>query len=103
MEEEIALMNIDVLKNEITAIYKFENPEKTSKSYRMSKEKEGKVHDDRFYTIIMLSHFLYDLRRKNIVNRNNGDNDLSNFANFTRKINSSNSSSNGSMFSRIFR
>jgi len=71
IEEEISLLNIDILKTEITSIYKFENPEKTSKSYRMSKEKEGKVHDDRFYTIIMLSHFLYDLRRKNITNKKN--------------------------------
>ena len=68
-EEEVALVNIDVLKTEITSVYKFENPEKTSKSYRFSKEKEGKMHDDRFYTIIMLSHFLFDLRRKNIVNK----------------------------------
>jgi len=94
MEEEIALMNIDVLKNEITSIYKFENPEKTSKSYRMSKEKEGKVHDDRFYTIIMLSHFLYDLRRKNIVNKNNGSTDLSSYFVSTANMNQANNAFN---------
>ena len=78
-EEEVALTNIDVLKTEITSIYKFENPEKTSKSYKLPKDKENKMNDDRFYTIIMLSHYLYDLRRKNIVNKENECFDLENF------------------------
>jgi hypothetical protein len=68
-EEEISLMQIDLLKTEITSIHKFENPEKTNKNYKLPKDKEGHIHDDRFYTIIMLSHFLYNLRRKNIINK----------------------------------
>lgn len=68
-EEEIALMQIDLLKTEVTAIHKFENPEKTSKTYKLPKDKENHIHDDRFYTMIMLSHFLYNLRRQDIVNR----------------------------------
>ena len=74
LEEEVSLLNIDILKTEITSIYKFENPEKTSKSYRLSKEKEGKMHDDRFYTIIMLSHYLYELRRKHITQKKTNNN-----------------------------
>lgn len=66
-EEIIALANIDLMKNEITSIYKYENAEKTTKSYALSKDKENKMHDDRFYTIIMLAHYLYDLRRGQIV------------------------------------
>lgn len=62
-EEMIALQNIDLMKTEITSIYKYENAEKTSKSYALSKDKENKMHDDRFYTIIMLAHYLYELRR----------------------------------------
>lgn len=68
-EEEVALTNIDVLKTEVTSIYKFENPEKTSKKYALPKDKEGKMHDDRFYTIIMLSHFLYELRRQHVIKK----------------------------------
>ena len=69
VEEEISLINLDILKTEITSIHKFENAEGTSKSYKLSKEKERKMGDDRFYTIIMLSHFLYELRRKSITER----------------------------------
>ncbi|MDD4376503.1 MAG: hypothetical protein PHR25_07000 [Clostridia bacterium] len=73
MEEEISLINLDILKTEITSIHKFENAEGTSKTYKLSKEKEKKIHDDRFYTIIMLSHFLYDLRRKNVTGKKNNN------------------------------
>lgn len=62
-EEKIALANIDLLKDEITSIHKYENTERTKKSYALAKEKENKMHDDRFYTIIMLAHYLYELRR----------------------------------------
>lgn len=77
LEEEVALANIDVLKTEITSIYKFENPEGTSKSYRLPKDKENKMHDDRFYTIIMLAHYLYDLRRKHITTKKTEKNNIS--------------------------
>ena len=69
LDETAALQSIDIMKNEITAIYKFENAEKTSCSYALSKEKENdpNFHDDRFYTIIMLAHYLYGLRRGQII------------------------------------
>jgi len=70
MEEEVCLLNMDILKTEVTSIYKYENPEKTNKSYKLPKEKEKTMNDDRFYTIILLAHYLYDLRRKNITNKN---------------------------------
>lgn len=69
-DEMIALQSIDIMKSEITSIYKFENSDKTIRSYALSKEKENDLnfHDDRFYTIIMLAHYLYKLRREqNIV------------------------------------
>lgn len=68
-EEIIALQSIDIMKNEITSIYKYENAEKTSCTYALSKEKESdpNFHDDRFYTIIMLAHYLYGLRRGQII------------------------------------
>ena len=69
MEEEICLINMDIMKTELTSIYKFENAEGTSRSYKLPKDKEKKMHDDRFYTIIMLSHFLFELRRESITNK----------------------------------
>lgn len=64
-DEMVALQSIDIMKNEITSIYKYENAEKTSRTYALSKEKENdpNFHDDRFYTAIMLGHYLYQLRR----------------------------------------
>lgn len=68
-EEIIALQSIDIMKNEITSIYKYENADKTVCTYALSKEKESdpNFHDDRFYTIIMLAHYLYWLRRGQTV------------------------------------
>ena len=56
------------MKTEITSIHKTTNPENTSVTYALSKEKENRMHDDRFYTIIMLAHRLYELRRGQIIN-----------------------------------
>lgn len=68
-DERLSLTQIDLMKNEITSIHKSTNPEKTSVTYALSKEKENKIHDDRFYTIIMLAHRLYELRRGQIINK----------------------------------
>ncbi len=68
-EEQLALVNLDLMKKEVTSIYKFENPERTTRTYALSKDKESKMHDDRFYTAIMLAHYLYELRRGHIMRR----------------------------------
>lgn len=65
--EIVALTNIDLMKAETTSIYRYENAEKTSKTYALAKEKENTMHDDRFYVLIMLAHRLYELRRGQIV------------------------------------
>ncbi len=64
-EEVIALKSIDIMKSEITSIYRYGNSDNTTITYALSKEKENNpnFHDDRFYTIIMLAHYLYELRR----------------------------------------
>ena len=66
-EERLSLSQIDMMKNEITSIHKTTNPENTSVTYALSKEKESRMHDDRFYTAIMLAHRLYELRRGTII------------------------------------
>lgn len=63
LEEQIALINLDIMKSETTSIHKFENLEKTSVRYALPKEKEKLMNDDRFYTLIMLAHYLFELRR----------------------------------------
>ena len=56
--------------------------------------------DDRFYTIIMLAHFLYELRRKNITNKVSDDNNIEDFAKFLTGMKRN---SNNGMISKIFR
>lgn len=63
-EQEAALYNIDSLKTEVTAINRFTNNSSKNVYYALPKDKENKMHDDRFYTFIMLCHFLYQLRRE---------------------------------------
>ena len=40
-KEIVALANIDLMKAETTSIYKYENAEKTSKTYALAKDKES--------------------------------------------------------------
>lgn len=62
-EEKLSLSQIDLMKVEISSIYKFKNPEGTSVRYALPKEKENRMHDDRFYAILLCAHRLYELRR----------------------------------------
>ena len=66
-EEQTALMQIDLMKKEITNIDKTTNPENTSVTYALSKNVENTMHDDKFYTAIMLAHQLYEMRRGAII------------------------------------
>lgn len=66
-DEIVALSQIDLMKQELTSIQRYTNQENTAHTYALSKEKEHKMHDDRFYVAIMLAHRLYELRRGKIV------------------------------------
>lgn len=70
IEEQVALVNIDIMKTETTSIHKFENAEKTNVRYSLPKDKEKIMNDDRFYTLIMLAHYLYELRRDDQLGKN---------------------------------
>ena len=87
-DEIISLSSIDIMKNEITSIYKYENAEKTTYTYALSKEKENdpNFHDDRFYTVIMLAHYLYGLRRKQTVSTDKPKTDYSSAPTFASSI-----------------
>lgn len=67
-DEKIAFEQIDLMKYEICSIHKIKNPENTSVRYALPKEKENIMHDDRFYTILLLAHRLYELRRSSALN-----------------------------------
>ena len=66
-EERLSYTQIDLMKQEITSIYKISNPENTSVRYALPKEKENKMHDDKFYAAILCAHRLYELRRSSTM------------------------------------
>lgn len=69
LEEELALISIDIMKTETTSIHRFRNPEGTSVSYKLPKDKERRMHDDRFYTLLLLAHHLYEKRREDTLSK----------------------------------
>lgn len=67
-EEEIALKNIDLTKEEMVQIYRFDGSN-GSYRYDLPSDKKNIIHDDRFFTLSMLAWYLRELRRENIKNR----------------------------------
>ena len=68
MDEKLALIQIDLAKEEIVSIYRTESSN-TSVSYGLAKDKQNKMHDDRAYAMAMLAWHLQQKRRGNITNR----------------------------------
>lgn len=85
MEEMIALSNIDIMKEETFAINRFRGANGNI-SYDLPKDKQGKIGDDRFYTLLMLAHFLHQLRRKDTVEKPKPKQDWSKAPIFVSKI-----------------
>lgn len=68
MDEKLALIQIDLAKEEIVNIYRTESTN-NSVSYGLQKDKQNKLHDDRAYVMAMLAWHLQQKRRGNITNR----------------------------------
>lgn len=68
LEEEIALKNIDIAKEELVLIYRFDS---STGGYRydLPQDKKANTHDDRAYTFAMLGWYLKEMRRKNITGK----------------------------------
>jgi hypothetical protein len=71
-DEELALKNIDLAKEELVNIYRFDSPSGGYR-YNLSPDKETKMHDDRAYCVAMLAWYLQQLRRKNITQKSNSN------------------------------
>lgn len=56
-DEKLSLSQIDLMKQEITSIYKTSNPENTSVRYALSKDKENKMH--KLLCMYSIIHNLY--------------------------------------------
>lgn len=72
-DEEMALKNIDLAKEELVNIYRFDSP---SGGYRygLSPDKESKMNDDRAYCVAMLAWHLQQLRRQSMIDKKKQEN-----------------------------
>ena len=68
--QEIALSNIDALKEEMVNIVRKER-DSGKDSFDLTPEKQNKLHDDRFYCACMAAYCLSEKRRENITSRRN--------------------------------
>ena len=67
-QDEIALANIDALKEELVNMVR-KKRDSGKDSFELTPEKANKLHDDRSYTCCMASYALMCERRKAITNR----------------------------------
>lgn len=67
-QDEIALSNIDALKEEIVNIVR-KKRDSGRDSFELTPEKANKLHDDRAYTLCLASYGLSEERRKNILSQ----------------------------------
>ena len=67
-EEEVALKQIDAMKNELVHIYRFKQSSGNDR-FDLEASVSNKLHDDRAYVFVMACHFLQQLRREHLVSR----------------------------------
>ena len=70
--QEIALANIDALKEELVNMRRIKR-ESGKDSFELIPEKVGKLHDDRAYTYIMCAFYLHEVRMSKIRNKQRPD------------------------------
>ena len=73
--QEIALANIDALKEELVNMRRIKR-ESGKDSFELIPEKVCRLHDDRAYTYVMCSFYLHEVRMSKIRNRQRPDADM---------------------------
>ena len=81
-DEIIHLNQIDLMKTEICSIHKTVNAEKTSVTYALAKEKQNRMHDDRFFSVLLCAHRLYEIRRGRTIQSRRKKKDISQYVQF---------------------
>ena len=73
-EEELALINIDLLKEEVISMCKYENPNGGVR-FDIADDKKWTTsgYDDRAYCLSMAGHYLWELRHNDTIQRNNSN------------------------------
>lgn len=81
--QEIALSNIDALKEEIVNIVR-KKRDSGKDSFDLIPEKQNKLHDDRFYCVCLAAYYLSEKRRENITNKKKDIGELDQMFEFRR-------------------
>lgn len=68
IDQELALKNIDFMKNEIVNIYRYKQSNGKDR-FDLAQDKAGKMYDDKAYCLALLGWQLAQLRREHIVNK----------------------------------
>lgn len=66
LDEQVALINIDAMKSEVIQIHKFKDGNGNITRYANPNQHES---DDRFYSLLLLAHKLYEVRRSDMIVR----------------------------------
>jgi hypothetical protein len=67
-DEILALTQLDLAKEELVSIYRFESSNGNVR-YDLPSDKQRKMNDDKAYCVAMLAWYLQQLRRENITNK----------------------------------
>ena len=67
-EEEVALKQIDSMKNELVNIYRYKQSNGKDR-FDLATDKAGKLNDDKAYCAALLGFQLSNMRRENILNK----------------------------------
>ena len=84
-EEKLALVNINLLKLEVSYMCRYETPN-GGVQYELSKDKKNKMHDDKAYTCAMGAFALAVLRREDLLKDNKKKTDYSSAPLFSSNI-----------------
>lgn len=68
LDEEVALKQIDSMKNELVNIYRYKQSNGKDR-FDLATDKAGKLNDDKAYCCALLGWQLSNMRRENIVNK----------------------------------
>lgn len=71
-DEEVALQQIDAMKNELVNIYRFKQSSGNDR-FDLAPDKANKLNDDRAYVCVMAAYLLQQLRRETLVTRKSAD------------------------------
>ena len=80
-EEEFALNGLDLLKEELFNVYRYDGSN-GSHTYDLPKDKKNTAHDDRGYTCALLAWYLLQIRRSSVVNKEVKKKDLMDYCFF---------------------